>query len=191
MSVTRRRTHVLPLIAALLVISGGVRVATGMEPAIAFAEEALAQQNGEMPTDDVADAPPIDALLAALQGREERVIERELAIDDRLYALAVAEEELAKRLVELQEAEASLAAALTVSETANDSDIGRLTTVFENMKAADAANLFGEMAPEFASGFLVRMQPEAAAAIMTGLEPQKAYSISVIIAGRNANAPTQ
>jgi flagellar motility protein MotE (MotC chaperone) len=45
------------------------------------------------------------------------------------------------------------------------------------------------MDPDFAAGFLGRMRPAAAAGIMAGLSPQKAYTISVLLAGRNAQAP--
>ena len=45
------------------------------------------------------------------------------------------------------------------------------------------------MEPDFAAGFLGRMRPDAAAAVMAGLTPETAYSISVILAGRNATAP--
>lgn len=190
MTASRRPKHVLACIAALLVVSGTVRLATGMGPAIAYAEEKMADVPVETMIVDAA-VPEIDPLLAALQAREGRIAEREIAIDDRMRALAVAEEEVGKRLTELQAAEESLLAALAISETANDDDIARLTSVYENMKPADAAGLFETMAPDFASGFLVRMRPEAAAGIMTGLEPQTAYSISVIIAGRNANALTE
>lgn len=187
---SRRSKHVLTMVAGLLFASGGVRLATGLGPAIAFAEGQMSEAAMVEPEEssEEVDIPP---LLAALQEREARVAERETAIDDRLRALAVAEEELSERLAELEAAEASLTAALALSETANDNDIGRLTAVYENMKPADAAGLFEEMAPDFASGFLIRMRPEAAAAIMTGLEPTTAYSISAIIAGRNANAPTE
>ncbi|MCF2871597.1 hypothetical protein L0664_11025 [Octadecabacter sp. G9-8] len=160
-----------------------------MGPAIAYAEEQMVQDE-VIPVSEPAPAD-VSPLLAALQAREVRVADRETAIDDRLRALANAEEELTRRLVDVEAAEASLMAALALSETANDSDIARLTTVYENMKPADAAGLFEQMAPDFASGFLVRMNPQAAAAILAGLEPQTAYSISVIIAGRNANAPTE
>jgi len=190
MAIHQRPKRVLACIAAFLVASGIVRIATGMGPAIAFAEEQMAHD----PTETAPVAimtPEIDPLLAAIQERETRIAERESAIGDRMRALAAAEEEVGKRLAELQAAEESLLAALAMSETANDDDIARLTAVYENMKPADAAGLFETMAPDFASGFLVRMRPEAAAAIMTGLEPQTAYSISAIIAGRNANAPTE
>jgi flagellar motility protein MotE (MotC chaperone) len=190
MAVVSRSKHVLVFVAALLIASGGVRMATGVGPAIAFAEEQMAETEGEQAI-PVSAIPQIEPLLAALQAREVRISEREVAIEDRLRALTAAEEEITKRLSELEAAEVSLSAALSLSETANDSDIARLTAVYENMKAADAASLFEEMAPDFASGFLVRMRPEMAAAIMAGLDPPTAYSISAIIAGRNANAPTQ
>lgn len=188
MGVQRRSKHVLLVISSLLLISGVTRLVIGIGPAIAFAEEQTP------PMQDVEIAEPaieIEPLLEALMSRETRIEAREVAIDDRLRALALAEAELSERLGELQEAEASLTAALTLSETANDNDIARLTAVYENMKPADAAGLFEQMAPDFASGFLIRMAPEAAAPILAGLDPQTAYSISAIIAGRNANAPTQ
>ena len=53
----------------------------------------------------------------------------------------------------------------------------------------EAAALFEEMDPRFAAGFLGRMPAPAAAAIMAGLSPKTAYSFSVLLAGRNANAP--
>ena len=101
----------------------------------------------------------------------------------------MAEAEIAERLEELRAAEAELAATVAQVETAAESDLGRLVQVYESMKPGDAAALFQTMAPEFAAGFIGRMNPNAAAAILTGLEPDTAYTISVIIAGRNANAP--
>lgn len=190
MAAPRKPKSVLIFAAGLLLASGGVRIGTGMGPAIAFAEEQM-QQEVLDPSGGELQTPEVEPLLAALQARENHVSEREEALENRIFALSAAEEEITKRLAELETAEQSLTAALSLSETANDDDITRLTAVYENMKPADAATLFEEMAPDFASGFLVRMRPESAAAILAGLEPQTAYSISVIIAGRNANAPTE
>lgn len=179
----------MTVVALLLLASGAVRVVTGIEPAIAFAEGHLAEV--EASPGMAAEAEDLSPLLAAIQDRENRLTLRETAIEDRLRALAAAEEELSRRLSEVQAAEDSLIATIALSETANDTDIMRLTSVYENMKPADAAGLFEQMQPEFASGFLIRMNPPAAAAILAGLEPQTAYSISVVIAGRNANAPIE
>lgn len=188
MSVKRKPRHVLTVVAVLLLLSGAVRIVTGMGPAIALAQDQIAAETSLPEPEPQAEIEPV---LAALQAREARVSEREVAVDDRLRAMALAQEELEKRLAELEAAEASLLAALALSETANDDDIARLTAVYEAMKPGDAAGLFEQMEPVFAAGFLVRMRADAAAAIMAGLDPQTAYSVSVIIAGRNANAPTQ
>jgi flagellar motility protein MotE (MotC chaperone) len=83
-----------------------------------------------------------------------------------------------------------LRAVLAIADGAAEGDLARLTAVYESMKPKDAAPLFEKMAPEFAAGFLGRMRPEAAGAILSGLPPDMAYSISAILAGRNATAPT-
>lgn len=188
----RRSKGVMSIAASFLILSGILRAALGSGPAIAFAEEHIAAPSNDLPTlEAVAPAPAVSDLLAALQDRETRVVAREQALTDRLQALRLAEAQLVERLAELEAAERSLSDTLATATTANDADIARLTAVYENMKPAEAAKLFEQMAPDFASGFLVRMRPEPAAAIFAGLEPQTAYSISVIIAGRNANAPTE
>ena len=94
-------------------------------------------------------------------------------------------------MVALEMAEESLVSTMARASTASENDLTRLTAVYENMKPKEASALFEEMDPEFAAGFLGRMRPDAAASIMTGLNSGKAYAISVILAGRNANAPSE
>ena len=90
---------------------------------------------------------------------------------------------------ELKTAEEELRAVLALADGAAEGDLARLTAVYESMKPKDAIPLFEKMAPEFAAGFLGRMRPDAAGAILSGLPPDSAYSISAILAGRNATAP--
>lgn len=131
----------------------------------------------------------VGEMLAAFKKREERIerLEREIAV--RQKALKVADKEIEKRLQVLEQAEQSLRSMLALADTAAEDDLLTLTTVYENMKPKDAAALFEEMEPAFAAGFLGRMRPDAAAGIMAGLTPQKAYTVSVILAGRNADVP--
>lgn len=177
------------VLVALLVTSGALRL--GNEATQAFASatepaaEAVVEQNA-----CVLDGTPAE-LTAALLSREAEVSERETRIEDRLRALAQAETLLLAQLEELRAAEASLAAVIADAETASSEDLANLTTVYENMKPADAAGLFEEMSPQFAAGFIGQMRPDSAAAIMAGLEPNTAYAISVILAGRNAEVPTE
>lgn len=196
----RKPRGALAAICALLVTSGLLRVAIG-------AGEALAREEGDAPKPPAAHVsePPVGAdpsgttrlvaeadfqpLLDALNAREARVRKSESAIEVRMQALAVAETEIERKMTALAVAEASLKQTLTLASTAAEDDIEKLTNVYANMKPKQAAALFEEMDPEFAAGFLARMRPDAAAAIMAGMTPQSAYLVSVILAGRNANAP--
>ena len=131
----------------------------------------------------------ISVLITALTEREAQVADRERKLEMRLKALSIADAEIEKRLLSLSETEDSLRATLSLADEASEKDLLKLTSVYESMKPKDAAVLFEEMEPNFAAGFLGRMRPDSAASVMSGLSPQIAYSISVILAGRNANVP--
>ena len=191
----RRRTGrgVLSLIAGMLIASGVFRIGDGVGFAFAVESDNLAEPEViAAPEDTALCSPTADTseLLSAFQAREARLTERESQIEARLQALRVAETEISEKLAALESAESSLAATLAIADGAAEDDLAQLTAVYENMKPQDAAALFEQMAPEFSAGFMGRMRPEAAAAIMTNLEPATAYTISVLLAGRNAEAPT-
>jgi flagellar motility protein MotE (MotC chaperone) len=137
------------------------------------------------------DPGAISALVEALKQREAQLAKREKALANRLQALAVAEAAINRNMEDLIAAETALKSTMALASTAAEDDLARLTSVYENMKPKDAAAVFEEMAPEFAAGFLGRMRPDAAALVMAGLSPTRAYSISVILAGRNASVPTE
>ena len=127
-------------------------------------------------------------LLELLQEKQAKLDEREKVQETRQKALDDAAIKINDRLAQITDAENKLLDTLALSNSAAEDDLARLTTVYENMKPKDAAALFEAMKPEFAAGFVGRMRPDAAADIMAGLKPEFAYSISVILAGRNANA---
>lgn len=133
----------------------------------------------------------LDAMLAALRKREERINAQEAQVSSRMQALAVADEKIEQKIAALTETEATLRKTIALADTAAEDDLTRLTSVYENMKPKDAAALFEQMDPEFSAGFLGRMKPVQAGAIMEGLSAERAYSISVILAGRNANVPDE
>ena len=111
---------------------------------------------------------------------------REAELEARIQALALIESSVADDLRRLEEAEEELRATMAQADKAAETDIDQLTAVYENMKPDQASALFQMMEPSFAAGFLGRMRSDAAAAILAGLEPDLAYSISVVLAGRNA-----
>ncbi|QYZ69804.1 MotE family protein [Neotabrizicola shimadae] len=178
-----------PLLLALtLAVGGALHLGQAIGAALAMVPASPADEGA--PTATNCPQPPA-ALAKALLAREEQVKLQEDALRDREAAISLANAALDVRLEELSQAEESLRATVALVDSAAEDDLARLTRVYEAMKPADAAALFGSMAPEFAAGFLARMQPDAAAAIMSGLPPQAAYAISVVVAGRNARAPTE
>lgn len=182
---TRRGT--LVIIASLLAMSAVLRISDGIAPALAREVETLMQDPAEPPVP----APDPDVLIAALQARDAKLKALEQSLLERQRTLDLAEEQIVLRLQELEATEASLRQTLTLAEEAAETDLSRLTTVYENMKPKEASELFETMDPEFAAGFLGRMRPDAAALVMAGLTPDSAYRISLVLAGRNANAPKE
>lgn len=184
----------LLILSLIFVSSAGLRMASGTGAALA---KEIAGASAEQPSEDIQDpmlcAPSEDtaALIYRLREREDAVSEQELLIAQRWKAIELAKLEVQENLAVLQEAEERLQASMTRASTAAEEDLSKLTAVYESMKPKEAAALFEAMSPEFAAGFLSRMRSDAAGAIMAGLPPETAYSISVILAGRNANAPSE
>ncbi|MFO7759388.1 MAG: hypothetical protein R6V26_13110 [Roseovarius sp.] len=179
----------LVMIATLLLASAFVRLGNGIGEAVARAP--VEATTGPDTARSCETPQDLQILHAALQDRAAQIDRQEKAWQDRLQALRITDREVTQKLIALEAAEDSLRETLTIAENAAEDDINRLTQVYERMKPKQAAALFEQMDPSFATGFLARMRPEAAAAIMAGLSPQAAHRFSVVLAGRNANAPTE
>lgn len=179
----------LVILALLLATSGALRLGDGIGIAVARAAAPNEEGNAEQSAPALNCPLPPVALAEALSEREARVVAKETALEDRLAALALADQAIEIRLEKLAAAEAKLSETLSRANGASEEDLTRLTDVYQSMKPKDAAALFATMAPEFAAGFLGRMRPEISAAILSGMTPENAYTVSVILAGRNANVP--
>lgn len=185
-------------LAGLLVISGILRIggSTGAAIALEVKERADAMLAGSEAMSDETNpivdvTPELLELLEMAKAKEQALNEREAQLQARAQALALVESAIQDDILRLEQAEAELRATMASADKAAETDIGRLTNVYENMKPDQAAALFQLMEPSFAAGFLGRMRPDAAAAIMAGLSPDLAYTISVVLAGRNANVPRE
>jgi flagellar motility protein MotE (MotC chaperone) len=184
-----RQRWVLTLIGFLFAASGILRLGT-ME---------FAWANVEAPTPEpVAGAPPspriettraLQDALAEIAGLRADLDVRAAALADREQAVAAAQSLVEDRLAELAAAEARLEALIATSDTAAETDLDRLTRVYEAMPPETAAALFEQMPPSFAAGFIARMTPPAGAALMGALRPEHAYAVSVVLATRNSSAP--
>ena len=187
----RRGVGALPVLAGVLMASGLVRMGDGSGSEVFAQFGALAARAATAPIGE-ATAPDdeIAVILAALKDRETQLDKREDRLGEREAKLTDFERKVRAQMDELETAEQNLSQLLKLAKSAAEDDLNRLTAVYESMAPKDAAALFSEMSPIFAAGFLARMRSESAAAILAGLEPATAYSISVMIAGRNAEVPT-
>lgn len=181
----------LLMVGSLLVLSAIVRLGAGSGAAIAL-EIQNARQNLEREEPELQDiSPELVTLLEKTREREIELEEREAAIEVRMQALTLVETAVAEDIARLEAAEQDLRQTISDANSAAENDIMRLTSVYENMKPDQAAALFEQMEPSFAAGFLGRMRADAAAAVLAGLDPELAYSISVVLAGRNADVPRE
>ena len=173
------------ILALMLAASGALHLGSGVGEALANVDAQVTDPR----SDTVACPVPPVALAQALSERESALSAKEASYADRMAALTLADHAVSARLNELRDAESQLKATLSLADGAAEEDLKRLTSVYEAMKPADAAALFEAMEPDFAAGFLGRMSASAAAAVLSGMTPQSAYSISVLVAGRNASVP--
>jgi flagellar motility protein MotE (MotC chaperone) len=185
---TRRlkRGSVLVTLGVIFAVSVVLRLGT-ME--LEFVTPASASDPEPLPS-VMGPTSPLRAAMDEVTMLRDRLAAREAELDDRERAVDVAQVLIDERLATLEAAEQRLQALIQVSDTAAEGDLARLTEVYETMGPDQTAALFTQMDPNFAAGFLTRMSPAASAAIMSELDPANAYAISVVIATRNASAPT-
>ncbi len=183
----RPRSGVLAVIALLMIGSAAIRLGLEAGPALAKTVEPTKSEEPSVSKP----APDLQVLLNELLRREKRLKQREEAFEEKEKALEIAHGAIETRLAALQQAEEDLRETLALANKAAETDLTRLTDVYQNMKPKDAAALFETMDPSFAVGFLSRMPADAAAGALAGLSPEAAYTISVVMAGRNANAPQE
>jgi flagellar motility protein MotE (MotC chaperone) len=185
----KRRVGILLALGLVFALSALLRVGQlgspfDAQPAIAF-DTGTGAPGFAGPTSPVRAAlDEVERLRAELSLRETEIAERERAVE-------AAQILIEDRIAVLSATEERLTTLMALSDTAAETDIDRLTRVYETMEPEAAAPLFAQMEPSFAAGFLSRMSPAASAALMSELEPQTAYAISVVLATRNAGAPTR
>lgn len=177
---------VLILLAGLFLAAGMSRLGLGVAVVIAGESDTPPELSDR---DTRTETPDPGDLLATLLAREDKIERAEAALAAREEQMRAAEAAIMRQMTELEAAEARLAATLSLTETAAEEDLQRLTSVFENMKPQQAAELFSQMDTDFAAGFISRLRPDFAGEIMAGLDPVLAYAISAVIAGRHARTP--
>lgn len=170
----------------LRIIENGDAIAKEIEGAVSSDD-----QSGNMIAENCPAPFEPEAMVAAILEREASLNALEQTLMDREQVLRVAKIRIEDQLNVLEDAEKRLSNTLAIADNAAEKDLERLTSVYENMKPKQAAQIFETMEVSFAAGFLARMRPDAAAGILSSVDKTTAYAISVIMAGRNVAVPTQ
>ena len=131
------------------------------------------------------------ALIAMLKSREAEFLERETNLNTRAAKLDAVTKRLEERLASLETAREALEKTVANVDGAQSRDIEHLVVMYSTMKPKTAGKLFDQMDVKFASELLVRTKPEIASLILANMSPDKAFTASVMIARRNAGAPSE
>ena len=100
------------------------------------------------------------------------------------------EQELERQTAELKTLQEALDGRWREMQVAADEDMQHLAMMYGAMKADQAANIFNQMDPSFAAGFLRLLPSEQAGQIMAGMTSEKAYIVSVELASMNNDIRT-
>lgn len=172
------------LIVACFLASAALRLS---ESGLALAEEVAT--GAAQGTAGAAGDP--EQLMKALREREAELNAEEARLADRAQTLNVAEAKLAEQLAAYDKAQKQLQETLASADKAAEKDIDKMTTVYENMKPADAARILDRMDVAFAAGLMARMRPEIAAQVLSAMNADSAYAITLTVASRNSKVPTR
>jgi len=194
------KTRILPLIGlsfGALLLSRAALVSSEVVSPNKVKAEAQAEQNlkaakqTETPNSDVVTSDDAKCLtgdvLDVMKADLARLETRKAEMSKREAALVTLEKKLKDQMVSVEKANSTLETRIKTLKSIADEDLTHLVAMYETMKPKQAAEIFNSMDPKFAAGFLREMNSTKAGLIMASMDARKSYSISVIIAGRNAN----
>jgi flagellar motility protein MotE (MotC chaperone) len=178
-------------------VTGAVGPGPPGEEAAAAKTDAPAKKPIEPPPSPKGTPVPLDndrpvspaerALLESLQKRRAELDARNHELDIREDLLRAAEKRLEGRLAELKELEARVNEPL---QQKNDEDTARfknLVTMYENMKAKDAAKIFDGLDIKVLLDVAKQINPRRMSDILAQMSPDTAQRLTTELAVRSAN----
>jgi flagellar motility protein MotE (MotC chaperone) len=129
------------------------------------------------------------AILQRLQQRREELDQRARELDIRESLVKAAEKRMDSKLAELKEIEGKIATETQQKDQVENARLKGLVTMYENMKARDAAKIFDGLE----SGVLIevasQINPRQMADILAQMSPQTAERLTVELASKAAQQP--
>ena len=152
---------------------------------------AKGSQNGAPPNGTVikSEGAPLPtgaerAILERLQERRQELDTRARELDIREGLLAAAEKRVEARLTEIKEDQAQLVAAAEKKDEAGAARLKGLVTMYENMKARDAAKIFDRLDIGVLIEVASQINPRRMADILAQMSPETAEQLTVELANR-------
>ncbi len=129
----------------------------------------------------------LTASIAETVSRDRKNLNARLIdFEARETALKALEVKLNGQIKTISEAKANLQEQADMMSREANSDLAHLVTMYSTMKPKKAAEIFDNMDPAFAAGFLREIDGLKAGLIMAEMDTKNSYKISVLIANRNA-----
>jgi len=130
------------------------------------------------------------AVLERLTERRQELEQRARELDVRETLLQEAEKRIEARANELKEIEARIGAATEKKEEADKARLKSLVTMYESMKAKDAARIFDRLDIKLLSEVVNQINPRRMSDIMAQMTPEAAERLTVELASRGAGGKT-
>lgn len=130
-------------------------------------------------------SPSERALLERLSERRSELEKRQSELDMRDTLLKAAEKRLETKINDLKDAEARIVTATQNKEDAEKERLRNLVTMYENMKAKDAAKIFDRLDIKLATEVAKMIQPRRMSDIMAQMSPESAQKLTVELANSN------
>jgi flagellar motility protein MotE (MotC chaperone) len=125
------------------------------------------------------------AVLESLVQRRQELEARAREIEVRENLLKASEQRIEARLAELQEAEAKLNGAIKKRDEAEVAKFKNLVSMYENMKAKDAAKVFDRLELRILIEVVSLMNPRRMSDILAQMSPEAAERLTIEIANRS------
>jgi flagellar motility protein MotE (MotC chaperone) len=125
------------------------------------------------------------AILERLQERRQELEQRARELELRETVLQATEKKIEQREKELKETEARIAAAMKKKDESEAARFKGLVTMYESMKAKEAAKIFDRLDIKLATDVANQINPRRMSDILAQMSPEAAERLTVELANRN------
>lgn len=129
----------------------------------------------------------VQSLLQEIQEKEGALEARTRRLDEKEQELTSLQNQIEQKIEKLNEAEVRLREISQFADALPSTNIGQISSVFENMTPDEAASLVGEFDPQVSAELLRTLEATKISQILSIVEPNLAKNIILLMLTRNQN----